>query len=309
MDFDTLTSVMAEQFSRLSPQLQHAARHALDRPDDVALMSMRGLAAGAGVHPSTMVRLARTLGCGSYARFREPFQQRLRVRPGGYLDRARDLQARGAGGAGQALLREVLGTVESNLRETFDANGAGNFIACARAMAAARKLYVVGLRSVFPVAFFFHYAYRMFRDNAVLLDGGGGAMADDLRSFGEGDVIFAISFDPYTFETVRAVEYARHHGGQSVVMTDSPVSPILQSPAGGAKEHRLIIRTESPSFFHSISAGITAAEALIALMIAEGGQPALDSIKESEGQLDTFHAYWHGKPEGHAGRKVRPAIK
>ncbi len=290
MDYAALSRRIADRFPRLSPRLQQAARHVLDRPDDVALMSMRRLAAEAEVHPSTMVRLARAFDCDSYTDFREPFQQRLRVHPGGYLARARDLQARGAEGDAPDLVSEILAKDSANLRQTFEANGPDKFIEVGRALTAARRLYVVGLRSVYPVAFFFHYAYSMFRDNAVLLDGRGGTLADGLRSFGPGDVIFAISFEPYTFETVRAVDYATEHGGQAVVMTDSLVSPLAKNA-----DHILIVRNESPSFFRSIAGAVAAVEALIVLMTAEGGEAALAAIRDSESQLESFDAYWHGK--------------
>ena len=90
MDFATLSKRIAETFPRLSLRLQRAARHVLESPDDMALMSMRGLAASAAVHPSTMVRLAR----------------------------ARDLQARGADGDPTALLGDLLSAdFEANWRQ------------------------------------------------------------------------------------------------------------------------------------------------------------------------------------------------
>ena len=82
---------MADSFPGLSPRLQIAARYVLDRPDDVALLSMRSMATNATVHPSTMVRLAKSYGFDSYQDFRPPFQQRLRDRPEGYLVRARNI--------------------------------------------------------------------------------------------------------------------------------------------------------------------------------------------------------------------------
>jgi len=301
--YKALSKRIADQFPRLSPQLQRAARYVLDRPDDVALMSMRSLAASAGVHPSTMVRLSRAFEFSSYNKFREPFQQRLRLRPSGYLARARDLQARG-GGEAPGLIRDVLDTNIANLRETFESNGAKRFIACAKALAKGRRIYVIGLRSCFPVAFFFHYVYRMFGDNAILLDGRGGRLADELRAFGPGDVIFAISFDPYTYETVQAMDFARDHGGTAVVLTDSLVSPLAKNA-----EHTLIIRDQSPSFFNSITAAIATAEALIVLMVAEGGEAALTRIEESERQLETFDAYWRLGPKKRkpAAARKRPA--
>lgn len=302
MDFAALSKRIADGFSHLSPQLQRAARHVLDRPDDVALMSMRRLAQSAGVHPSTMVRLARAFDFASYNDFREPFQQRLRVRPAGYLARARDLQARGAGEVPR-LMQEMLAADIANLRETFEANSAERLLACADALTAARRVYVVGLRSCFPVAFFFHYAYRMFRGNATLLEGRGGTFADDLRTFGERDLMFAISIEPFTDETVRAVEYAKDRGGTAVVMTDSLVSPLAKRA-----DHVVTVRTGTPSFFHSIAAAITTAEALVAVMVARGGKSALYAIEESERQLGRFDAYWHKESRKRRSRSTRRKV-
>lgn len=302
MDFESVSQRIADAFPRLSPQLQRAARHVLDHPDDVALMSMRRIAANAGVHPSTMVRLARAFDYASYNRFREPFQHRLRGRNATYLDRARTLQARGSGGATSDLVDEILETAIANLRDGFDHNGVDALSACAEALGKARRVYVVGLRGCFPVAFFFHYVYRMFRDNAVLLDGRGGTFADELRVLGPGDIVLAISVDPYTHETVRAVEYAKRQGGTALVLTDSPVSPLARNA-----DHVIIVGTESPSFFHSIAPAMALAEALVILMVARGGRKALDSIAESEGQLDDFDAYWHREepPRRPTGRRKR----
>ena len=287
MDFATLSKRIAETFPRLSPQLQRAARHVLDRPDDVALMSMRGLAASAGVHPSTMVRLARAFDFASYNQLREPFRQHLRISPAGYLARARDLQARGAEGEPAALLWDLLSADLANLRVSFEANGVEKFAAAAETLSGAERIYVAGLRSSYPVAFFFHYVYRMFRSNAVLLEGHAGTFADGLRALTSGDVMLAISVEPYTVETVKAVEYAKGQGAAVVVLTDSLVSPLAESA-----DHVLIVNNETPSFFHSVAPAIAVAEALIVLMVAEGGPLALESIEKSEGQLANFDAYW-----------------
>lgn len=293
MDFETLNQEIAARFAGLSTQLQKAARYVLDRPDDVALVSMRQLAAKADIHPSTMVRLARTFGFESYNDFRERYQERLRLRPESFLDRARDLQERTHGETG-TLFTDMLEADIANLHQTFEANGVDTFEACAKNLSSAKRIFVIGLRSCYPIAYFFHYAGRMFRNDIILLDGQGGALADDLRSFGPGDVLFCISIEPYSHETVRAVDFALDHGGKVVVLTDSVVSPLAQSA-----EKVLIISKETPSFFDSISAGIAAVETLIGFMVAEGGKDALLAIEESEKQLDSFNAYWHEKPSPH----------
>jgi DNA-binding MurR/RpiR family transcriptional regulator len=66
MDGGPLTQPIVEAFETLSPQLQTAARYMLERPDDVALLSMREQARQAGVPAATMIRLAKRLGLEGY---------------------------------------------------------------------------------------------------------------------------------------------------------------------------------------------------------------------------------------------------
>jgi len=73
MDFATFSKRIADAFPILGPRLRHAARYAIDRLDDVALMSLRRLASSAGVHPSDTVRLVRSFGFDSYQLFQKTF--------------------------------------------------------------------------------------------------------------------------------------------------------------------------------------------------------------------------------------------
>jgi DNA-binding MurR/RpiR family transcriptional regulator len=66
-----LTDKIVENFDGLSAQLQAAARYVLDRPRDVALLSMREQARKAGVQPATMTRFAQRLGLEGYEAVRE----------------------------------------------------------------------------------------------------------------------------------------------------------------------------------------------------------------------------------------------
>jgi len=299
MDYAEFAQNLAERYPSLSPQLRLAARHVLDRPDDVALMSMRGIAADAGVHPTTLTRLARALDFGTYEAFRAMFQKRLRSQPADFLGRAQELRARASGKEG-GVVSDVLEAAIGNLEESFTANGVERFAACAEALRGGNRIFVAGQRSCYPIAFYFNYVYSVFRNNAVLMDGGGGTFSDGLRSLGRGDVIFAISFDPYTLATVQAVDFALENGGSAVVLTDSMVSPLIDRA-----DHSLIIKNESPSFFQSAAPAMAAVEVLIALMVLGDGAQALGAIEESEKQLRRFEAYWAQPAQGKPRRKTK----
>ena len=71
MDHGPLTEQIIKTFDAMPAQLQAGARYVLDRPRDVALLSMREQARQAGVQPATMTRLAKHLGMDGYDDVRE----------------------------------------------------------------------------------------------------------------------------------------------------------------------------------------------------------------------------------------------
>jgi len=285
MDFSKLSQAMANDYASLSPQLRRAADYALGEPEDVALMSMRRVAGRAGVPPSTMNRLARHYGFDGYVPFRRVFQSRVRHQSAGYGERARDLQD--LAGDARGLVDAVCRSGVDNLEKTFRLNGPEKFVGAANAIMAANRVFVVGLRSCYPVARFFHYVYGFFKDNGHLLDTEGGAFAGGLRSLKKGDVMLAVSFHPYARETLSALEFAKSRKCGAVVITDNPLSPLMRF-----SENPLIVDNATPSFFHSLAPAVAVIEALIAVMVAEGGKQALNAIYESEQQLQDFDAYW-----------------
>ena len=286
-DFLTLRKRTEEAFDGLSPRLRQAARYLLDHPEEVAFNSMRTLAAHAQVPPATLVRLARSLGYGGYQELREPFRQRLSGRAAGFTARARELQAQRREDETEILLRDIVAADTVNLQQSFTDVGADRLAACADMLAEARRIYVVGVRSCYPIAFYFQYAWNMFHDDAVLLASGGGTFADALRRIGGEDVLLAISFHPYSRETVQAVEFASARDARVIAVTDSSLSPL----ARGASE-ALVVANKSPSFFQSLVGALSVSQALIAILVARGGNQGLNSLAASEDHLEHFDAYW-----------------
>ncbi|HZD26092.1 MAG TPA: MurR/RpiR family transcriptional regulator, partial [Alphaproteobacteria bacterium] len=268
-----------------------AARYVLEHPEEVALRSMRQLAGSAGVRPATMVRLAQRLDYPSFVAFRTPFEDHLRGRTAPFSSRVAALQAQRRSGKAAGLVDEIAQSELRDLRQAFDDLGAELLGASAELLGKAHRLYVVGLRSCYPVAFFFHYACSMFREDPVLLDARGGTFADGLRGIGPRDGVLAISFSPYTRETVNAVRYAAEERARVVALTDSPRSPLT-----GLADLALLVPAAGPSFFHSLVPALAVAQALVVLMAAAGGERSLASLREREAQLARFNAYWDEVP-------------
>jgi DNA-binding MurR/RpiR family transcriptional regulator len=284
-----ISARIREAHTDLSPQLRQAARYVLAHPEDVALTSMRRLAEHAGVKPSTMVRLARALDYDGYESFREPYRHWLRGGEGAFVARARTLQARGreAQGASAPLLEAMAAADDAALRDILSAPNAQALEHARDLICAARTVYVIGMRSCYSLAHMFHYAYSLVYGNAVLVDSHACTTFDRLARIEADDAVLAMGFRPYTRDTVRATGFAVERGARVIALTDSLVSPL----ADGAAQV-VTVDTASPSYFQSLVPALAQVQALLALVVAEGGDTAIDAITRTEQDMDAFGAYW-----------------
>lgn len=274
------------RFDDLSPRLQQAARYIVDHPREIALHSMRRVAGQAEVDPSSMVRLAQELGFGGYEEMRERFRAKLLASEGGWARRARRIQGLKPTTGPLALVQEVLDADRRNLDKTFTEAALADIERSTKLMEQARTVYVVGLRSLYPVAFYFHYACRLFMTKTVLLTGTGGTFADDLRLAGPEDALVVFSYRPYARDAVRAVEFAKGVGTKIVAVTDSKLSPIAKRA-----EAAIIVSNALPSLLPSITPFFAVAQALATVMVLEGGEAAIKRIARTEEQLASFRVY------------------
>jgi len=274
-------------FDGLSPQLKVAARYILSSPDDVAVYSMREIASRASVQPSTMLRLANKLDYGTYNDFRDAFRKRLSAPSTGYAARARSLQMRQTEADGNSLISEMVEAEQYNIQTTFDQVADEDFSSVATRIVNAETLYIVGLRKCFSLATFFHYATRVFVKRAHLVTGAAGMFREEISQINKDDVVLAIAFDPYTFETVEAVKVARAVGATIVVVTDSNVSPLARDA-----DHAFIAANRSPSFYRSLSGALMILQTLIAAIVTELGEPAVKALDGSDQRLRDHQTYW-----------------
>lgn len=247
---------------------------------------MRSVAARAKLQPLVMLRLARELGFDSYESFRALYVSWLSSSEMTFAARAKTLRQRRAGEGKSTLLAQMYDAEAASLDRTLGDGNATAFDAAKKLLLAARRSYVLGLRSLFPAAYFLDYAMRLFSDKSVLVTGIGGSVADEMRRATDKDTLVAFSFEPYAQLTVDAVQYARERGVKLIAVTDSVLSPIAEGAAA-----LLLAPNAGVTLFPSIMPAMAVAHALASLMIAAGGTATLGKIADSESQLRRFRAY------------------
>jgi DNA-binding MurR/RpiR family transcriptional regulator len=286
MNLPSFNGRLRAGYEALSPQLREAARWVIAHPDDVALLSTREQARRAGVTPATMTRLAQKLGLAGYDHVRKLHADAVRRRPDSYRGRAEELLERRHREGDAALVQDIFGSLAQHLQVLSTPAAVQRFTAAADAIARADRVFCLGLRSAFSVAYIFHYVRSLFGSNSVLVDGSGAIGVDVLRSIKQGDALLAISVRHYVRHTLDAVKYAKAHGARVVAISDSELSPLC-----ALADEAILVQTDTPSFFHTMAPAFAAVECLAALVAARHGPRALATLEASEDQLVAFNTY------------------
>jgi len=293
MRVSAFNSRLKAGFKDLSPQLKEAARWVIDHPADVALLSMREQARRAGIAPATLTRLAKRLGLRGYDGVRKLHADAVRQRPDSYRGRAEELLVRRDSEGDSALVQDIFASLTQHLQNISSPDSIDRFTAAADMIASADRVFCLGQRSSFSVAYIFHYVRSLFGSNSVLVDGSGGSGIDALRAIGKGDVLLAISVNRYVRHTIDAAKFARDRGARVVALTDSEMSPLV-----ALADEAILVRTETPSFFHTMTPAFAAVECLAALVAARRGRETLAALDESERQLAAFGTYFLPRAKG-----------
>ena len=278
-----LAARLKSDFEGLSLRFQEAARWVIDHPADVALLTTREQARRAGVSPATMTRLAQRFGLQATMRSAKLYADAVRRRPDSFRGRAQELLYRRDAEGDAALVQDIFSSQVQHLQALSSPAASKRFSAAAERIAGADRVFCLGLRSTFSVVYIFHYVRSLFGAASILVDGAGGTGLDVLRTIGRRDVLLVVTVRPYTRQTVKAAQYASSRGAKVVAITDSEISPL----ASLANE-TLIIGTETPSFFHSMTPAFAAVECLAALVAPPPPPPPPSIFSPQRGAIFRF---------------------
>ena len=239
--------------------MRQCADYLAARSDRIAVSTVAALAAGAGVPPSALMRFCQVLGFAGFSDMQRLFRDAYAAGPPDYARRLRNLQDNGTGSPA-ALLAEFIEAGRTSLALLANSTDDVAMTQAVALLAAADTLHLVGLRRAFPVASYLAYVFDQMAVPAMLHDGVGAL--DHRFALRRGDALLAISFAPYSEETLMLAQQARVRGLPVVALTDRGAGPLAQLADA-------VLTVEEVDFgaFRSLSATIALA---IALAVAVG---------------------------------------
>lgn len=227
---DAFLAAMQSGFPALSKQLKAIAQYVEKNRERLVLDGVNDIARQCDVQPSAIIRFAKHFGFSGFSQmqrlFRDSAARQLAPNPN-YQDRLRDLIRTSEGPlSASGIAQEVIaGSIES--LEALQRGAADMpFEQAVELLVAAPSVWLMASRRAFPVGAYLAYALQHTGKPIQWLNGLGQMQQGQLRALRPGDVMIAVSFEPYAQETLLAVQDAAERGARIVAISDSPLSPL-----------------------------------------------------------------------------------
>lgn len=242
----------------LPKRMQQCADHVAANLDRIAVSTVAEMAAGADVPPSAFMRFCQIMGFSGYSDLQRLFREAYAPGFPDYATRLANLKS-GKGGAGR-LLAEFVEAGRMSLEGLAKSVDEAALAQAVAVLSQAGVIHVMGVRRAFPVASYLAYVFEKMSVPAILHDGAG--KLDQRHALRSGDAVLAISFAPYSEETLSLAADARSRGLAVVALTDT-----LSSPLARVSDAVLTVQEVDFGAFRSLSATIAMA---ITLAVAVG---------------------------------------
>ncbi|KIC09019.1 iron dicitrate transport regulator FecR [Leisingera sp. ANG-M1] len=270
----------------LPPRLKVIAKYVIDNPGDFGMDPIRVSAEKIGVSPNSLVRLAQKMGFEGFEPFRDPFRHALVTEREDQMgaDWIAQLDDGDSLARTQArLARNEINIVSRSLRMMSQ----DRIETALRCMTGARHCYVTATRSSYAMAYYFHYVGRMALPGLQLIPRHMGSAVDELIGATEQDCLIAITFAPYSAETIQSLRYARSRGARLIVISDSEVVAPQIDP-----DVVFPITTQSHHYFGCYGGAMAVLECLLGHLVALGGEEAQQRIADYEATREDSGAYY-----------------
>ncbi|MBO0662418.1 MurR/RpiR family transcriptional regulator [Jiella sp. CQZ9-1] len=226
----------------------------------VAVSTVADLAAGAGVQPSAFMRFCQALGFSGFSEMQALFRaEYTQFRPD-YEERLSQLRERGSQGP-EWLAASFAEAGHKSLVSLMNSLDGERLRRAAAVLTEAGTIHLVGLRRAFAIVSYMGYLLDKMRVPTVIHRTAGQIESD--HAMRPGDALFAVSFAPFSQETLELAARAGARGIPVVALSDTADCPMRDC----ARE-LLVAREVDVGAFRVPTAALTLATALA---VAIGG--------------------------------------
>jgi DNA-binding MurR/RpiR family transcriptional regulator len=217
---------LRRQYDRLTRSQKRIAEYIIEHSQEVAFSTLDQMSERLDVNPSTIVRFTYRLGLNGFPDLQERMQELVR----GQLSRTGEQinESLAAGHLEGTSFGASLSHDWQNLRHTIASLDAAALDRAVKALARARRIYVVAEFSTFSVAHYFALALNRLRSNISLFGSNDAFMPAQVLEIKSEDCLLAFTFPPYAKATYHVAMWAKENKAKVIAVTDSPISALGQ---------------------------------------------------------------------------------
>lgn len=176
MDKKTMSQLIKESYSSLSPGQRKAAEFIMEHADEAVLLTAFQVGKNAGVSETTVIRLAYALGFSGYSQMQDRIRKEwLAGKQMDYFEDDSSIE----NAAKENLFRRVIDQERKILRQLLDQVDEREIWKAIDALIRADRVYVGGFGSSFAVAYWFYYTLKQIRGN-VYISSPNGFLSEDV---------------------------------------------------------------------------------------------------------------------------------
>lgn len=282
MNHDILT-ILQEKAPSFSKGQRRIAQYITESYDKAAFMTANRLGKTVGVSESTVVRFAVDLGFDGYPSMQKAMQEMVLNR----LTSVQRIEVANDRLGDQDVISMVLHSDMEKLRQTEETIDREEFTAAVNAILKAKRVYILGVRSVAPLANFLGYYLNYMFNNVHVVSGfSAGEMFEKIVGVNADDVVIAFSFPRYSSSTTKGAQYCRSAGATVIGFTDSRLSPL-----GQCCDHTLIAKSDMVSLVDTLVAPLSIVNALIVAIAAKREKELSRTFANLERIWDEYNVY------------------
>ena len=282
MSYDILT-ILQEKAKGFSKGQRRIAQYITESYDKAAFMTANRLGKTVGVSESTVVRFAVDLGFDGYPSMQKAMQEMVLNR----LTSVQRIEVANDRLGNQDVISMVLHSDMEKLRQTEETMDREQFTAAVNAILKAKRVYILGVRSVAPLANFLGYYLNYMFNNVHVVSGfSAGEMFEKIVGVNAEDVVIAFSFPRYSSSTIKGAQYCRSAGATVIGFTDSNLSPL-----GQCCDYTLIAKSDMVSLVDSLVAPLSIVNALIVAIAAKREKEISQTFANLERIWDEYNVY------------------
>lgn len=282
MSYDFL-AILQEKEPTFSKGQKRISRYITESYDKAAFMTANCLGKTVGVSESTVVRFAVDLGFDGYPSMQKAMQEMVLNR----LTAVQRIEVASNRFGDQDVVSMVLHSDMEKLRQTGEMLDREEFKAAVNAILKAKRVYILGVRSVAPLANFLGYYLNYMFNNVHVISGvGAGEMFEKIVGVNSEDVVVAFSFPRYSSSTTKGAKYCRTTGATVIGITDSRLSPL-----GSNSDHVLVAKSDMVSLVDSLVAPLSIVNALIVAVASKREKELSQTFASLEHIWDEYGVY------------------